>query len=108
MSFQKSLNHLIQKKIYVFQQIQLQIQIAQTNLATAKEAFKVNDAELISSKEYYRLTERRYREGQALQIEVVDARTQMTAAELKRSLAQFTVLMRAIELERAEASYKLN
>ena len=91
----------------VLQQIQLQIQIAQTNLSTAKEAFKVNDAELISSKEYYRLTERRYREGQALQIEVVDARTQMTTAELKRSLAQFTVLMRAIELERADASYKL-
>jgi outer membrane protein len=92
----------------VLQQIQLQIQVAKTNLETAHEAFKVNDAELISSKEYYRLTERRYREGQALQIEVVDARTQMTTAELKRSLAQFTVLMREIELERADAGYKMN
>jgi outer membrane protein len=90
----------------VLQQIQLQIQVAKTNLATAFEAFKVNDAELISAKEYYRLTERRYKEGQALQIEVVDARTQMTTAELKRSLAQFTVLMREIELERADAGYK--
>ncbi len=90
----------------VLQQIQLQIQIAKTNRATAFEAFKVNDAELVFSKEYYRLTERRYREGQALQIEVVDARTQMTTAELKRSLSHFTVLMREIELERAEAGYK--
>lgn len=90
----------------VLQQIQLQIQVAKTNVETALEAFKVNDAELVSSKEYYRLTERRYREGQALQIEVVDARTQMTMAELKRSLAQFTVLIREIELERAEASYR--
>jgi outer membrane protein len=90
----------------VLQQIQLQIQVSKTNLATAQEAFKVNDAELISAKEYYRLTERRYREGQALQIELVDARTQITNAELKRSLSEYTVLMREIELERAEASYK--
>jgi outer membrane protein len=68
---------------------------------------KVNDAEKTSSSEYYRLTERRFREGQALQIELVDARTQMTMAELKRSLAHFTVLMRLIELERAEASYQM-
>ena len=90
----------------VLQQIQLQIQIAKTNLETSYQAFKVNDAELISAKEYYRLTERRYREGQALQIEVVDARTQMTTAELKRSLSQFTVLMREIELERADAGFR--
>jgi outer membrane protein len=92
----------------VLQQIQLQIQVAKTNLETALEAFKVNDAELISAKEYYRLTDRRYKEGQALQIEVVDARTQMTTAELKRSLAQFTVSMREIELERATASYRID
>lgn len=89
----------------VVQQIQLQIQIAKTNLATAYETFKVNEAELAATKEYYRLTERRFREGQALQIEVVDARTQMTTAELKRSLAQFAVLLKEVELERAEASY---
>ncbi len=90
----------------ILQQIQLQIRVSRTNLETAREAFKMNDAELTATKEYYRLIERRFREGQALQIEVVDARTQMTMAELKRSLAQFTVLMREVELERAEAGYK--
>ena len=77
-------------------------------MATAKEALKVNDAEKASSTEYYRLTDRRFREGQALQIELIDAQTQMTLSELKRSLAHFTVLMRLIELERAEAGYNLN
>ncbi len=91
----------------VLQQIQLQIQMAKTNLATAQEAFKVNDAELAFADEYYRLTDRRYKEGAALQIELVDARTQKTAAELKRSLSHFTVLQRVIELERAEASYSI-
>ena len=89
----------------VLQQIQLQIQVAQTNLTTAQAALKVNDAELTSAKEYYRLTDRRYREGQALQIEVVDAQTQLTTTELKRSLAEFTILKYEIELERAMASY---
>ena len=89
----------------ILQQIQLQIQVAQTNLTTAQAALKVNDAELLSAKEYYRLTDRRYREGQALQIEVVDAQTQLTTTELKRSLAEFTILKYEIELERAMASY---
>ena len=89
----------------VLQQIQLQIQTAQTNLETAKEQFRVNDAELAYASEYYRLTDKRYAAGSALQIELVDARTQKTAAELKRSIAHFTVLQRLIELERAEASY---
>ena len=91
----------------VLQQIQLQIQIARTNLATAQEAFKVNDAELAYADEYYRLTDRRYKEGAALQIELIDARTQKTSAELKRSLSHFAVLQRLIELERAEASYPI-
>ncbi len=89
----------------ILQQIRLQTQIAQTNLETAQEQFKVNDAELAYADEYYRLTDKRYAAGAALQIELVDARTQKTAAELKRSVAHFTVLQRLIELERAAASY---
>jgi outer membrane protein len=105
---QIELNKLDAQNAEVLQQIQLQVQVAKTNFITAKEALKVNDAEKTSSSEYYRLTERRFREGQALQIELVDARTQMTMADLKRSLAHFTVLMRMIELERAAAEYNLN
>jgi outer membrane protein TolC len=91
----------------VLKQIQLQIQIAQTNLETAQRALKVNDAEVVSAREYYRLMERRYREGQALQIELTDARTQLTAAELKQTLAQYAVLLRGVELERATGSYEI-
>ena len=90
----------------VLNQIQLQIQIAKTNLETARKALIVNESEMQTAREYYRLTERRYREGQALQIELTDAQTQMTLAELKRSVAEYTILLRGIELERAEGSYK--
>jgi outer membrane protein len=90
----------------VGQQIQLQISVLQTQLASAQEAIKVNDAELLAAKEYYRLTDRRFKEGLALQIEWVDARTQQTTAALKRSLIYFTWLIKKVELERATASYK--
>ena len=64
------------------------------------------ETEMQSAREYYRLMERRYREGQALQIELTDARTQLTAAEQKQSLALFNVILRGVELERAEDSFK--
>ena len=89
----------------VLEQIQLQIQIAQTNLETAQRALKVNEAELNAAREYYRLTDRRYREGQILQLELTDARTTLTAAELKQSLAQYAILLKMVELERAVAGY---
>jgi outer membrane protein len=91
----------------ILQQIQLQTQVAQTNLETAQKALTVNEVEVTASREYYRLTDKRYREGQALQIELTDARTQMTAAELKQSLARYTVLLKSVELERAVGGYEL-
>jgi outer membrane protein TolC len=104
---QIELEKLAAQRNEVLQQIQLQIQLAQTNLETAQQALKVNEAELAAAREYYRLTERRYREGQALQLEVTDARTQMTTAELKQSLAQYTVLTKLVELERATGNFDL-
>jgi hypothetical protein len=40
-----------------------------------------------------------------LQIELIDARSQLTSARLNYSLAQLAVLTRAAELERVTASY---
>lgn len=91
----------------VMQQMQLQTQLAQTNLATTLKTLTVNEAEVTAAREYYRLTERRAREGQVLQIELNDARTQMTNAELKQSLARYTVWLKMVELERATGSYEL-
>src|SRR5215831_12961139 len=66
----------------------------------------VND-EVLSTKEAYRLTQSRYQQGEALQIEMTDARTEMTNAEIKYSLTQLAVLNKAAELERVMATYQL-
>lgn len=90
----------------VEQQLTLQVQTAYNNYRSAVQTLQSVQDEVQSSAETYRLTERRFREGQALQIELTDARTQLTNAQLKYSLAQLAALTRSAELEYATASYK--
>jgi outer membrane protein len=88
------------------QQLTLQVQTVSNDYSSAVEALQSLSDEVSSARETYRLAERRFNEGQALQIELVDARTQMTGAEIRYSLGRLTVLNRAADLERATASYK--
>jgi outer membrane protein len=91
----------------VEQQLSLQVQTTYNNYRSAVQTLQSIQDEMQSTAETYRLTERRFREGQALQIELVDARTQLTNAQLRYSLAQLAALTRSAELEYATASFKL-
>lgn len=84
----------------------LQVQTTANDYYSAVEALKSLTYEVSSAKETYRLTEKRFNEGNGLQIEVIDARTQLTSAELRYSVGRLTVLDRAAELERVTATYK--
>lgn len=90
----------------VEQQLGLQAQTSYNNYRSAVQTLQSVSDEVQSSTETYRLTERRFREGQALQIELIDARTQLTNSQLRYSLAQLAALTRSAELEYATASYK--
>jgi outer membrane protein len=90
----------------VEQQLSLQVQTSYNNYRSAVQTLQSVSDEVQSSTETYRLTERRFREGQALQIELIDARTQLTNSQLRYSLAQLAALTRSAELEYATASYK--
>ncbi len=90
----------------VQQQLTLQVRTSLNNYRSALQTLEAVNDEVQSAEETYRFAERRFREGQALQIELIDARTQLTSAQLNYSLAQLAVLTRAAELERATASYK--
>lgn len=89
----------------VEQQLSLQVRTATNNYTAALQTLPALADEVQSTQETYRFAERRFREGQALQIELIDARTQLTNAQLNYSLAQLAVLTRAAELERVTASY---
>lgn len=91
----------------VTRQLQLQVQVAYNDYRSAVQALQSLDDALQSSRETYRFTEKRYKEGQALQLELVDARTRFTNTAVLYSLGQLAVLNKAAELERVTASYKL-
>jgi len=88
-------------------QILLQVTTAYNSYTSAVDAMHSSYDEVTSTREVFRLAESRFREGQALQIELIDARTQMTNAEIRYSLAQLAVLTKAAELERAMATYQI-
>lgn len=87
------------------QQLSLQVHTAYNNYYSARQSLQALHDEVQSAQETYRFTERRYREGQALQLELIDIRTQLTNAQIRYSLAQLAVLTRAAEVERVTASY---
>ena len=89
----------------VSKQLMLQVTTVYNQYQSAVTAFYNANDEVQSTREAYRLTQSRYLQGQALQIEWTDARTQMTNAEINYSLAQLAVLNKTAELERAMATY---
>lgn len=89
------------------EQLTLEQQITVNNYNSSFEALRAQADEVSSAREAYRLAEKRFDEGQALQVELIDARTQMTNAEIRYSLGRLTALNRAADLERVTAAYKL-
>ncbi len=100
-----AIDALQNKQVDVQNQLDLQVATAFNSYLSAWESLQSNRDEMQGTAEVYRIVEKRWREGQALQIELIDARTQMTNAGIKYSLAQLNVLNRQAELERANASY---
>jgi outer membrane protein TolC len=92
----------------VQQQLKLQSTTAWNSYQSAKASLASITDELNSAQEVYRLTEKRWKEGNALQIELIQARTQLTNAAIRQTLAQLNLLNKAAELERANATYSIN
>ena len=88
------------------QQLTLEQQTTVNNYRSAIEALQALADEANSAREAFRLAEKRFDEGQALQIELIDARNQFTDAEIRYSLGRLAVLNRAADLERVTAAYK--
>ncbi len=88
----------------VEQQLTLQVHTSANSTVRLYKRYRPGLMKCKVRRETYRFAERRYREGQALQIELIDARTQLTNAQLNYSLAQLAVLTRAAEMERVTAN----
>jgi outer membrane protein TolC len=89
-------------------QIELQGRIADGNLESSIKSEEANHSSLISSKEYYKVVSKQYANGQKSLLDLLDARNQLTNAEISYTVSRFERLIRLAELERANASYNLN
>jgi outer membrane protein len=81
------------------QQIQLQITQALYELYAARSAIEASEANVANARENYRIAEKRYRESKAIFIEVLDAHTKLTQAQLALNVARSDFLIKEAELE---------
>jgi outer membrane protein TolC len=83
--------------------ISLEVRQAFEAAVVARSAITTAEDRLAAARRTFELVRRRYQEGLASQIEFLDARTQLTNAELNRALTAHRYAIRYFELERAAA-----
>jgi outer membrane protein TolC len=83
--------------------IRLEVRQAYASAVVAREAITTAETRVAAARRTFDLVRRRYEEGVATQIEFLDARTQLTSAELNRTLTAHRYAIRYIDLERAAA-----
>jgi outer membrane protein TolC len=93
---------------YAKSQLQLAASTAANSYLSAKQNFASAIEQETSALQYYGLMEKKYREGQALYIEYLDARNESTLASLQKSLSYFDAWIKYTELERANASFNIS
>jgi outer membrane protein TolC len=83
--------------------IALEVRTAYDAAAVARAAIATADDRLEAAHRTFQLVRRRYEEGVASPIELVDARTSLTAAELNRVVTAYQYAIHYVDLERAAA-----
>ncbi|HLN54837.1 MAG TPA: TolC family protein [Bacteroidales bacterium] len=87
-------------------QIELQVLSTISELLTAEKGIAAAESRLKNANEGFRLVSRKYEEGQATQIEYLDARSTMTQAASNLIISKFTYLSAFAEFEKVAATSK--
>ena len=82
------------------QKLNMELQMAKNELDSQNASVISADKKLTSASAYFRLVERGYREGVNSLIEFLDARNQLTTAELQKNLSTYKLLKAQAQLER--------
>ena len=91
----------------VNRQLNMSTQISKNALVTAYQNYLSAQKQLEAAQSYQRLIDKGYKEGVNTFIEAVDARNQLTSAQLLVTLNQYRVLIAKASLERETAGYEL-
>lgn len=85
-------------------QLKLAADVAQNNLNAALARWKAATEQQRAAESYYRLMSNAYAEGTSPLIELIDARTQLTAAQVQLNVCKYDVLQAQAKLEREIAA----
>ncbi len=88
-------------------QINMSAQSSKNNLLTAYQNFRSAQKQQEAARSYQRLIEKGYQEGVNTFIEAIDARSQLTQAQLQVTINRYRVLAATAQYERETASYGL-
>lgn len=102
------MNALSAQTKYAKSQLQLAASTAANSYVSAKQNFSSAIEQETSATQYYGLMDKKYKEGEALYIEYLDARNESTLASLQKSITYFDAWIKYTELERANASFNIN
>ncbi|MCW5911789.1 MAG: TolC family protein [Cyclobacteriaceae bacterium] len=89
----------------VTSQLNLSVSTSHHAWLTAQQNYRSAQKQLEAAQSYQRLIDKGYKEGANTFIEAIDARTQLTAAQLQLTLTQYRALIAFASLERETASY---
>jgi len=88
------------QKTFVSTQLQMAAGVAQNNLKSVYATYQSSEKQLVSAKAYFNLIDKGFKEGINSLIEFVDARNQVTTAELQVNINRYKVLNQMAEYER--------
>jgi outer membrane protein TolC len=91
-----------------YRQIDLSARAARNNLYTAYQNFQSAQKQQEAAQSYQKLIDKGYKEGVNTFIEAIDARNQLTQAQLQVTINRYRVLSAAAQYERETASYILS
>ncbi len=92
----------------VTQQVNMAARMAKNALIASYQNYQSAQKQLEAAQSYQRLIEKGYKEGVNTFIEAIDARNQLTAAQLQVTVNQFNVLTALATLERETAALPLH
>lgn len=87
----------------VARQVAVQVEVAREAARVARAAIATADDRLAAAARAFALVQRRFAEGLATPLELLDARTTLTGAELNRLVTTYDFYARVTELDRAAA-----
>ena len=89
------------QKLELNNRISLQVQEAYENIRVARKSLKATRDRLQSMKKTYRLVRKKYEQGMTPQIDYLDARTQMTSAEIGVIIAEYDLHIKSVEFDKS-------